>query len=155
MAVTSGSVARAVAMACSRPPDPMRRTRTGSHRTGLPCRGYAWSTLVARFGDSGSRGRSPLRRRQLVATVAAGALCATLSVFAVPLVSRQAPDAAPAAYGSTIRHDPPAYGLRRTPLVIAHRGASAYHAEHTLEAYRLAIAMGADYVEADLVMTHD
>lgn len=41
------------------------------------------------------------------------------------------------------------------PLVIAHRGASGYRPEHTLEAYRLAIEMGADYIEPDLVMTKD
>jgi glycerophosphoryl diester phosphodiesterase len=41
------------------------------------------------------------------------------------------------------------------PLVIAHRGASGYLPEHTLEAYRLAIQMGADYIEPDLVMTSD
>ena len=41
------------------------------------------------------------------------------------------------------------------PLVIAHRGASGYRPEHTLEAYRLAIEMGADYVEPDLVATKD
>ena len=41
------------------------------------------------------------------------------------------------------------------PLVIAHRGASGYRPEHTLEAYRLAIQMGADYVEPDLVSTKD
>jgi glycerophosphoryl diester phosphodiesterase len=42
-----------------------------------------------------------------------------------------------------------------SPLVIAHRGASGYRPEHTLEAYRLAIEMGADYIEPDLVMTKD
>ena len=41
------------------------------------------------------------------------------------------------------------------PLVIAHRGASGYRPEHTLAAYRLAIALGADYVEPDLVPTKD
>jgi glycerophosphoryl diester phosphodiesterase len=44
---------------------------------------------------------------------------------------------------------------RARPLVIAHRGASAYRPEHTLDAYRLAIQQGADYIEADLVMTAD
>jgi glycerophosphoryl diester phosphodiesterase len=39
--------------------------------------------------------------------------------------------------------------------VIGHRGASGYRPEHTLGAYRLAIAMGADYVEPDLVVTKD
>jgi glycerophosphoryl diester phosphodiesterase len=41
------------------------------------------------------------------------------------------------------------------PIVIAHRGASGYRPEHTLAAYRLAIRMGADYVEPDLVSTKD
>ncbi|WP_296606977.1 glycerophosphodiester phosphodiesterase [Nocardioides sp.] len=41
------------------------------------------------------------------------------------------------------------------PLVIAHRGASGYRPEHTLASYRLAIALGADYVEPDLVSTRD
>ncbi len=40
-------------------------------------------------------------------------------------------------------------------LVIAHRGASGYLPEHTLEAYRLAIAQGADFIEPDLVPTRD
>ncbi|WP_296606748.1 glycerophosphodiester phosphodiesterase family protein [Nocardioides sp.] len=42
-----------------------------------------------------------------------------------------------------------------TPLVIAHRGASGYRPEHTLASYRLAIALGADFVEPDLVATRD
>jgi glycerophosphoryl diester phosphodiesterase len=41
------------------------------------------------------------------------------------------------------------------PIVIAHRGASGYRPEHTLESYRLAIEMGADYIEPDLVSTKD
>ncbi|MGH3384809.1 MAG: glycerophosphodiester phosphodiesterase [Nocardioidaceae bacterium] len=41
------------------------------------------------------------------------------------------------------------------PLVIAHRGASGHRPEHTLAAYRLAIRMGADFVEPDLVSTSD
>jgi glycerophosphoryl diester phosphodiesterase len=42
-----------------------------------------------------------------------------------------------------------------TPVVIAHRGAPGHLPEHTLESYRLAIALGADYVEPDLVSTKD
>src|SRR5688572_12515052 len=38
---------------------------------------------------------------------------------------------------------------------VAHRGASAYAPEHTLAAYRLAIEMGADYIEQDLAVTRD
>jgi glycerophosphoryl diester phosphodiesterase len=41
------------------------------------------------------------------------------------------------------------------PLVIGHRGASAYLPEHTLEAYRLAIQLGADVIEPDVVPTKD
>jgi glycerophosphoryl diester phosphodiesterase len=41
------------------------------------------------------------------------------------------------------------------PLVIAHRGASGYMPEHTLEAYALAVEMGADVIEPDLVLTKD
>jgi len=44
---------------------------------------------------------------------------------------------------------------RGEPLVIAHRGASAYRPEHTLAAYQLAIDMGADFIEPDLVSTKD
>jgi glycerophosphoryl diester phosphodiesterase len=46
-------------------------------------------------------------------------------------------------------------GGRRLPLVIGHRGASGYRPEHTLASYRLAIEMGADYIEPDLVSTKD
>lgn len=38
---------------------------------------------------------------------------------------------------------------------VAHRGASAYAPEHTLAAYDLAIAQGADFVEQDLAVTKD
>lgn len=41
------------------------------------------------------------------------------------------------------------------PIVIAHRGASGYLPEHTLEAYAFAYAQGADFVEQDLVMSKD
>ncbi|MDQ3342400.1 MAG: glycerophosphodiester phosphodiesterase [Actinomycetota bacterium] len=38
-------------------------------------------------------------------------------------------------------------------LVIGHRGASGYRPEHTMAAYKLAIRLGADYIEPDLVST--
>ena len=41
------------------------------------------------------------------------------------------------------------------PLVVGHRGASGYLPEHTIEAYRKAIEMGADFIEPDLVATKD
>ncbi|HSD39692.1 MAG TPA: glycerophosphodiester phosphodiesterase [Rhodocyclaceae bacterium] len=53
--------------------------------------------------------------------------------------------------------DPAVVGRASTgaPLVIAHRGASAYLPEHTLAAYQHAIDLGADVVEPDLVTTRD
>lgn len=41
------------------------------------------------------------------------------------------------------------------PLVIGHRGASGYLPEHTLEGYKKAIELGADFIEPDLVATKD
>ena len=49
----------------------------------------------------------------------------------------------------------PIAALSGPPIVIAHRGASGHRPEHTLEAYRLAIEMGADFIEPDLVSTKD
>ncbi|MDJ0620193.1 MAG: glycerophosphodiester phosphodiesterase [Calothrix sp. MO_192.B10] len=43
----------------------------------------------------------------------------------------------------------------KKPIIIAHRGASGYRPEHTLAAYELAIDMGADFIEPDLVTTKD
>ncbi|HNZ89739.1 MAG TPA: glycerophosphodiester phosphodiesterase [Acidovorax sp.] len=41
------------------------------------------------------------------------------------------------------------------PLVIGHRGASGYLPDHTLESYKKAIELGADFIEPDLVATKD
>jgi glycerophosphoryl diester phosphodiesterase len=43
----------------------------------------------------------------------------------------------------------------QAPLVIGHRGASGELPEHTLEAYKLAIDRGADFIEPDVVSTKD
>lgn len=40
-------------------------------------------------------------------------------------------------------------------MIIAHRGASGYLPEHTLESKALAFGMGADYIEQDLVLSKD
>ncbi len=74
------------------------------------------------------------RRTLAVAALCTGAM-STLEPAAVA-----APSVAPAA---------------KRPLVIAHRGASGERPEHTLMAYRLAIAEGADFIEPDLVVTKD
>jgi glycerophosphoryl diester phosphodiesterase len=41
------------------------------------------------------------------------------------------------------------------PAVVAHRGASGYRPEHTFGSYQLALDMGADVIEQDLVPTKD
>jgi len=49
-------------------------------------------------------------------------------------------------------------GFSEEPLdkiVIAHRGASGYLPEHTLESYAMAYALGADFIETDLALTKD
>ena len=40
-------------------------------------------------------------------------------------------------------------------IVIAHRGASGYLPEHTLESKAMAYAMNADFIEQDLVLSKD
>jgi glycerophosphoryl diester phosphodiesterase len=56
-------------------------------------------------------------------------------------------------------HHPPSGGHddeeEALPIVIGHRGAPGYRPDHTLEGYKLAIDMGADYIEPDLVSTKD
>lgn len=45
--------------------------------------------------------------------------------------------------------------MTERPLVFAHRGASAVHAEHTLAAYEAALDQGADGLECDVRLTSD
>jgi glycerophosphoryl diester phosphodiesterase len=45
--------------------------------------------------------------------------------------------------------------LDAPPLVIAHRGASGYRPEHTLDAFQLAIQQGAGAIEIDVVASRD
>ncbi|WP_237288593.1 glycerophosphodiester phosphodiesterase [Variovorax sp. PAMC 28711] len=43
----------------------------------------------------------------------------------------------------------------KAPLVVAHRGASGYLPEETIEAYARAVDLGADVIEMDLLVTKD
>ncbi|MDA0659414.1 MAG: glycerophosphodiester phosphodiesterase [Planctomycetota bacterium] len=45
--------------------------------------------------------------------------------------------------------------MTNPPQIIAHRGASGYLPEHTLPAKALALGMGADFLEQDIVLTQD
>jgi len=49
----------------------------------------------------------------------------------------------------------PIHLMAHEKKVIAHRGASGYLMEHNLPSVVLAVTMGADYIEQDLVMTKD
>jgi glycerophosphoryl diester phosphodiesterase len=73
-----------------------------------------------------------------------------LAVLALLALAAPVADAAKAKKSK--RHGP---NKEPSPLVIGHRGASGYLPEHTLESYRLAIKLGADYIEPDLVATKD
>ena len=96
--------------------------------------------------------------KQTITLAARGAsltgLLVTLALLGVactqPLVA-PAPTAQPAPAEQPASSRPAASGK----IVIAHRGASGYLPEHTLEAYAMAYAMGADYIEPDLVLTKD
>lgn len=82
---------------------------------------------ILRSGPENTRGPA---RRCLPTTIALTWITATLNLLAEPM---------------------PETGK----LVIAHRGASGYLPEHTLAAKAMAHAMGADYIEQDVVLSAD
>lgn len=61
----------------------------------------------------------------------------------------------PAALASLVVFSLTLVAAHAAPFVIAHRGASGYLPEHTREAKVMAHAMGADFLEQDLVLTKD
>lgn len=69
--------------------------------------------------------------------------------YALPVISIAALWALPRGRSSTEHDDP------RAPLVIAHRGASAYAPENTLAAFRKAADMGFDLIENDVRVSRD
>ena len=74
--------------------------------------------------------------KTIVAALVAGGLC----------LSPTGPAAANDGHGGA---------AQKPPLVIGHRGTAGYLPDHTLEGYALAIELGADYIEPDLVSTKD
>ncbi|MFE2447755.1 glycerophosphodiester phosphodiesterase [Stenotrophomonas sp. NPDC087984] len=96
------------------------------------------------------REQQPGRRALLgAAALGAGAVALSGAGTATAAGTRSAPGAAVAAGTSGRGHELP------VPTVIGHRGASGYRPEHTLGSYQLALDMGADIVEQDLVPTKD
>jgi len=93
----------------------------------------------------------PARRHLLGATAGALALWGLAGCTSTATPSAAAPAAADAPRAPLAK----AAAWPPKPALIAHRGASAVRPEHTLEAYRVAIAAGADFIEPDLVITKD
>ncbi|GAA3916825.1 glycerophosphodiester phosphodiesterase [Streptomyces gulbargensis] len=92
-------------------------------------------------------------RRTVLGAVGAAALGASAALSAAP--TAQADDRRPGPGGD---HGPGrgrGYRSLPVPTVIAHRGASGYRPEHTLGSYQLALDLGADVIEQDLVPTKD
>jgi glycerophosphoryl diester phosphodiesterase len=88
----------------------------------------------------------PTTRRQWLGTASAAA--AVFGLGTLTGCAGSAPLQAPAGAQAQSNWPP-------RPTLIAHRGASALRPEHTLAAYREAIAAGADFIEPDLVITRD
>lgn len=59
------------------------------------------------------------------------------------------------SYPTTAQQQQQTPNARPAKIVIAHRGASAYAPENTLPAFRLAMDMGADFIEYDVQVTKD
>ncbi len=93
--------------------------------------------------------QQPGRRTLLGAAVLGAASAGTVALGAG--TAHAAGGEAPAAR-SRDRHG---HGELPFPAVIAHRGTSGYRPEHTLGSYQLALDMGADVIEQDLVPTKD
>jgi len=72
-----------------------------------------------------------------------------ISFYALPIIFIAALCAVTRGRSSTEHDDP------RAPLVIAHRGASAYAPENTLAAFRKAADMGFDLIENDVRISSD
>jgi len=101
--------------------------------------------MSARAPDAGAgmaAGRRPSAARRIRQVIIAAGQCLLVACGSAP--------ATPDAMIAVMQTERPP-----RPINIAHRGASAYAPEHTLAAYRLALEMGADYVEQDLQLTRD
>lgn len=76
------------------------------------------------------------RKAALLAAAAVLVPAATVSAVSAVSTAQAAPHAA-------------------APAIFGHRGAAGYRPEHTAGSYELAVQMGADYIEPDLVPTKD
>jgi glycerophosphoryl diester phosphodiesterase len=77
------------------------------------------------------------------------------ALAATPLVALTLVASGTATAGPPATHQASSTSVDDRPLVFGHRGAAGYRPEHTLASYDLAIRMGADVIEPDLVTTKD
>jgi glycerophosphoryl diester phosphodiesterase len=89
-------------------------------------------------------------RRAVLGTAAAAAAAAGGAVLGLPGTARAASHPSTGSTGGTGG----TYKLP-VPAIIGHRGASGYRPEHTFGSYQLALDLGADVIEQDLVPTKD
>jgi glycerophosphoryl diester phosphodiesterase len=91
-----------------------------------------------------------------VATALGSSAIIFCAIVMVTVLTSAGPSQSATPVAATLQASAPASAASvRQPVVIGHRGASAYRPEHTLAGYDLAIRLGADYIEADLVPTRD
>ncbi|GAB9471429.1 Glycerophosphoryl diester phosphodiesterase [Globisporangium polare] len=76
-------------------------------------------------------------------------------VTPTPVTPSPATPVAPKPSPAPVPAPAPAPSSKKSPLIIGHRGAPGYLPEHTIEGYTLAIEMGVDFIEPDLVITKD
>ena len=106
-------------------------------------------------------GEGSTRRTFLRVTGAAGLGATALGTAGAATPAFAADTDGPSGTGRAAAGTRPAVrtgtGLDRLPhpLVVAHRGASGYRPEHTIGSYELALELGADVIEQDLVPTKD
>ncbi|MFJ4781327.1 glycerophosphodiester phosphodiesterase [Streptomyces sp. NPDC088762] len=89
------------------------------------------------------------------AVLAAGSGITALSAAQAAAAGADTAVPDPAAAGSPDAGRRGGYRDLPCPTVIGHRGASGYRPEHTLGSYQLALDLGADVIEQDLVPTKD
>jgi glycerophosphoryl diester phosphodiesterase len=89
--------------------------------------------------------KSPCRPRRSIAQTAC-----LLALGLAPLALASAAQA-----DARRGHDDDSCPRASKVLALGHRGASGYRPEHTLASYQLAIDLGADFIEPDLVSTKD
>lgn len=105
-----------------------------------------------RLKDTNGRAR-PTRRTSPTLLALLGLFASTIAMSATTPPASKTPG--PNRIALTPAPVRPPVTPAAVPLVIAHRGASGYLPEHTLEAKALAYAQGADYLEQDVVISKD